>query len=126
MRLVSLALFLGAALFAQSPPAAPEEPSKPAAEPATQPEARKLTPEERARNTEMLKEALEKIKVNLVADPGAMLSPGKTCSIPLKNVMPQDAPPVDKAMILPAPSKPGRFAIRQITPPAPPCDDVKR
>jgi hypothetical protein len=122
MRFVSLALFLGSALFAQSPPAAPDDPSKSSAEPAAQPPAPKakveVAPEKGDSLPEWFKEALQKVTVNVVT--------GKTCSIPLLSAMPKDAPPVDKAMILPAPSNPGRFAIRQVSPPAPPCDDVKR
>jgi hypothetical protein len=122
MRLVSLALLLGSALFAHSPPVAPDDPSKPAAEPAAQPPDPKakveVAPEKGDSLPEWFKEALQKVTVNVVA--------AKTCSIPLLNAMPKDAPPVDKAMILPAPSNPGRFTIRQVSPPAPPCDDVKR
>lgn len=130
MRLVSLAPLLAAVLFAQSPPTTGDDASKSSAEPAAQPQAPKIkvaiTPMERARQTEKLKEQLQKLTVNVVTNEETPLAPGQTCSIPLKNAMPRNAPPVDKAMILPAPSNPGRLAIRQVSPPAPPCDDVKR
>ena len=50
---------------------------------------------------------------------------GQPCAILLLNAMPKDAPAIDKPMVLPAPSNPGRFAIRQVSPPAPPCDEAE-
>jgi hypothetical protein len=39
--------------------------------------------------------------------------------------MPRNAQAIDQPIFLPPPNS-DRFAIRQITPPPPPCDDVKR
>jgi hypothetical protein len=140
MRFVSLTLFLAAALFAQAPPSGPDQQASPSAEPAAPPQAfqRKpivvLTPEQRARNFEKLKQELESAKngavVTVVGIPTAVVTSGKTamasaksCSIPLLNAMPRNAQAIDKKMILPAPANSRAFAIRQITPPAPPCDE---
>jgi len=82
-----------------------------------------MTPEQRARNEEKLRQALKSVKS--VSGKMAIAS-AKSCAIPLLNATPRNAQANDRPMILPAPPNTGAFAIRQISPPAPPCDDVKR
>jgi hypothetical protein len=143
MRFVSLTLFLAAAVFAQAPSNGPDQQASPSADPPAPPQAfqRKaiipMTPEQRARNFEKLKQELESAKngtvVTVVGIPTAVVTAGKTakasaksCSIPLLDAMPRNAQAIDQPIFLPPPPNSDRFAIRQITPPAPPCDDVKR
>jgi hypothetical protein len=98
MRIVSLNLFLAAAVFAQAPPKAVQR--KPG-----------------------ISITVSSKPVNVVT---AGLAQGKICSIPLLNVMPRDGQTIDRRIFLPAPPNSNAFAIRQVTPHAPPCDDVKR
>jgi hypothetical protein len=103
MRFVSLALFLAASVFAQdTPEAQPQAPKKKVV----------IAPADRARLFETLR--------------GAAPAASRVCAIPLLNVAPPNAQAIDPGMILPAPATSHAFAILQISPPAPPCDDVKR
>jgi hypothetical protein len=133
MRFVSLTLFLAAAVFAQAPSNGPDQQASPSADPPAPPQAfqRKaiipITPEQRARNDGKLRQDLKSARtVTVVTSGKTVTAPGKTCSIPLLNAMPRNAQAIDRPMILPVPPNSRAFAIRQITPPAPPCDDVKR
>ena len=138
MRFVSLTLFLAAAVFAQAPSNGPDQQASPSADPPAPPQAfqRKaiipMTPEQRARNFEKLKQELESAKngtvVTVVGIPTAVKTAkasAKSCSIPLLDAMPRNAQAIDQPIFLPPPNS-DRFAIRQITPPPLPCDDVKR
>jgi hypothetical protein len=105
-------------------PAAAEAPP-PSAGPEAPPQAPQakveISPEERARLAEELREALgagRVVNVDKLA-----LAHGRACAIPLTTVMPPNAQAIDKKMILPAPRNSRAFAIRQISPPAPPCDE---
>jgi hypothetical protein len=109
MRFVSLTLFLAAAVFAQAPSSGPDQQDSSSAEPPAPPQAS---------------------QVNVVAKATPVVTSGKTatargetCSIPLLNVTPRNAQSIDRLMILPAPPNSGAFAIRQISPPAPPCPE---
>jgi hypothetical protein len=50
-------------------------------------------------------------------------APGQPCAIPLLNVLHSIPPPVPMPRV---PAPPGKFHIREVVPPAPSCDDVKR
>jgi hypothetical protein len=48
----------------------------------------------------------------------------KVCSIPLINALKDKSKIDDEKMVVPLPN--GKYAMKYVTPPAPPCDDEKR
>ncbi len=133
MRFVSLTLFLAVAAFAQAPPSGPDQQASPPAEPAAAPQPFQgkffvsITPEQRARNTKRLEQALRApVAVNITASPANVVTagkPGQACSIPLLNAMPRNAKAIDRPMAVPPPPNSRGSVIRHVAPPAPPCPE---
>jgi hypothetical protein len=134
MRWILIAPLAGAALFAQTPAPEPEKSQavevKPeaAAPPPDEQQAKSKRDEERVRRLQSLAERLSAKRgaVNVVTNGKIALAPGQPCAIPLKNVLPEAAATADEKMIVPVPKSPPRFPAREVSPPAPSCDDVKR
>ena len=122
MRILILAVVLGAALHAQapqgSPQPAPPEPARPGTGFPARPPSWKFFPD--------LKSLMAAPPVEPPRE-RISLKPGQACSIPLLNVLRRDN--VDPKMILPSGPMVGAkmdAKIRIVAPPAPSCDDVLR
>ncbi len=139
MRWILIAPLAAMSLCAQTPAPEPESPPavqvKPetAAPPSTQQQERLDALKERLK--EALKQRLEetpegrprKMTITLNERGKMALAPSQRCAIPLKNVLPEAAAKADEKMIIPVPQDgPVKLHIKEISPPAPSCDDVKR
>lgn len=141
MRFFVLALFLGAPLFAQTPPPPdrtpkPETPAAPpppgTADAVQQPEITPLPPELNLRFPN-LQNALKNSQkgwdryfalppAKAAVQEKSALAPGQPCAIPLVNVL--RSVPHDRMLIPAVPS--ARSTTPEVRLPAPSCDDVKR
>ncbi len=132
MRLTLIVPLLALATFAQARPAEPEKAqsaeARTEAAPSTPPDADQQ--ENRVAPEELLR------RPGLPA-PGIWLTPkgaaiplahGQPCAIPLINVLTKEAARMDEKMVIPLPPKDGprQFTMKEVTPPAPSCDDIKR
>ncbi|HXB69945.1 MAG TPA: hypothetical protein VNY05_16955 [Candidatus Acidoferrales bacterium] len=137
MRVLILAVALGAALHAHAPPGSPQAASPQPASP--QPASPQPASPEPAKPGTGFPPRQPSWKFfpdlkSLTAAPAAQpprerisLKPGQACAIPLLNVLRPEN--VDPKMILPSgPAVGARIEarIRIVTPPAPSCDDVSR
>lgn len=135
MRGLIVAAFLSASLFAQTPK--PAEPGKPTTEQpgksffhwqgmrslnqAGKPAAGQAVKPEDLKKWEQFFKAAP--AAGVAAKDRTVLAPGQPCAIPLTNVLPSAPPPVpEPSVVVPH----GQFHIRQVVPPAPSCDDVKK
>ena len=130
MRPLCLALVLSACLSAQAPPTRDQQPAAPQqkAPQASKPELPrpfKLTPEMAMKLFEQQKAQKHDRAAVPQAGNKLTLKPGQKCAVPLKNVLPAGMDP-DPAMVKAPPPTPGAgLPMKEASPPAPSCDDVK-
>jgi len=74
----------------------------------------------------MEKELRASKAVTVVTTGKTALATGQACSIPLLNAMPRNADAIDRPIFVPPPRSSASSAIRQVTPPAPPCPEEPR
>src|SRR5690349_9568662 len=135
MRWLICAVFLGASLWAQTPPPSGEKPKTEDQDPKAggQPAEPKLSPEQ----SEAMKRALEglkrKMKEGQAVLPAKTLgiapAPNQPCAIPLKNVLSRDSNPDPRmpgSQIPKTPPPDAKGSIKEAQVPAPSCDDVKK
>jgi hypothetical protein len=129
MRCPLFAFFLGAVLFAQEPPA-PQAPAPRTvvvpAQPAYPAPGKTLSDQQQSLRKRLM-DLLKQRAASAPEETKFALAPGQPCSIPLKEVLPQDADKADPKIVMPAPA--GGLVlgfIRHVNPPAPPCEAVKR
>ena len=132
MRWILIAPLACAGLFAQAPADVPEKPqateSTPQeAAPFSRPPGTFRWPEKPKEVEEKLQQALKGRAVAVELNNKAVLAPGQACAIPLKNVLTEASAKVDEKMVIPVPKNtPDKYPTKEVSPPAPSCDDIKR
>jgi hypothetical protein len=122
MRILILAAWLGAGLFAQTPPSKPaEQATDPSAQwKLTMNDIRGLLPNPGG------KPVVSPNSFSAIVSSRRMLSPGRACAIPLLNVMPKGGFTGDPKMVIPGSEKPANIDHMPILLEAPSCADFKR
>jgi len=133
MRWILIAPLAVAALYAQTPAPEPEKAQAAEAKPEAAapsgdlPAARKRLVERLRDDAKQFRQGLNVSPVNIAPKVKFVLTPGRPCAIPLKNVLPEAAAKADEKIVIAVPKdSPDRYAIKVISPPAPSCDDIER
>jgi hypothetical protein len=126
MRILILAAWLGAGLFAQTPPSKPAEQGT---DPSAQWKETRQALQSLRNFASNLRAGLPESRSNSltfdVRRPGVM-APGKACAIPLLNAMPKGGFTGDPKMVIPGSEKPSNIDHMPILLEAPSCADFKR